>query len=777
MLTYVFRVALVCIALLLHMSAMRCEAQIVNYAKTGVPDRVGLELLQEEPHDIIYFTEKSGGGWVKVLPLDFDGSRRIPSEPKGALTFQVVSIEQKQFSAAWDDIEKIDLWEIRLERETADMIAKEDFPGAYPFLSVLIRDFPNRPGLRKLRSEFLWKDAIKRAKSNDFEATLAMLEELFRYAPEYEPSKVLGALSGTTDRLMGKLVKENRLELAQQMLARLEKDYGPTRLASIPKWKKIFMEMAIQKQKEAIAALDSMNYREARRLSRESVAVAPDVEGGMELIRKINKIYPLARVGVLQTATQFDPTRIDNWASRRAGRLIYRTLFEIKGAGPEGGEYKFVFGDTETTPYRTQFDLLLKAEKLRPPLNEITGFHLADVLSDRANRSSENYFSAWAAAANAVGLDGPNTVQCFLRRPHVLPESLLQIPVDGSWFGLEPGSPTAAYRRDEFSDDLVRYMLAAEPEFPEQLREIDEFRTRSASEGVTQLLQGELDVLDQLFPADAIRLRKSRDIVVQNYPLPTVHMLVPCSDHPYLAERVFRRALVYGTNREDILNGELLENFEAKGCQVLSGPFPAGLEPDDPLGYAYDRRITPRRYEPRLAKLLMTLNEIQMKTMADRTKDKVPEMTPIRLAFPSDNLSRTACEAIASQWTLLELKIELVELPVGKTVPEPGTADMFYCTAAIWEPIIDARRLLGPEGLAGSKDQLVGLGLRRIEEARDWKQVRDGLLDLHFIAHNELPVLPLWQMVDSYAYRRELLGVGNDIVSLYQNADKWQLNQ
>ena len=65
----------------------------------------------------------------------------------------------------------------------------------------------------------------------------------------------------------------------------------------------------------------------------------------------------------------------------------------------------------------------------------------------------------------------------------------------------------------------------------------------------------------------------------------------------------FRRALMYGTNRQDILAGELLEGLESDGCRVLSGPFPAGLAQNDPLGYAYDQSIEPRPYEPPLARL------------------------------------------------------------------------------------------------------------------------------------------------------------------------------
>lgn len=164
-----------------------------------------------------------------------------------------------------------------------------------------------------------------------------------------------------------------------------------------------------------------------------------------------------------------------------------------------------------------------------------------------------------------------------------------------------------------------------------------------------------------------------------------------------------------------------------------------------------------------------------MTAEAERKEEPPPKLRALRLAFPADNLSRVACEAIRSQWELIGLEVELVELPIGESFPADDTADIVYVSAAIWEPIIDARRLLGPRGLAGSEDQLIGLGLRRLEEARNWKEVRDRLLVLHSISHHELPVLPLWQMVDSFAYRANLSGMGSNIVSLYQNAGNWRL--
>ena len=767
---------LVPITCCLALSTMVASAQSLNYSRTEKPQDPGLELLQQEPHDLLFFSEASGGGWVRTVLLDFPG-RNPPTKPEGQLRFQILGLEGKDFVANWSDIVRADLWEVRLERETRERIRSGDFVGAYPFLAVLLRDYPERNGLRELRCEFLWNDAAARAKAGQITPTLVMLEELRRYAPEYRSKAVVGAIDRITDRLMGDLVKSGQLELAQQVFARLESEYKNQRLDAITKWNAEFLKMAKVKQDQAIAAVDAKDYRAARRLSRESIYLKPSIEGGTELVRKIDAIYPLVRVGVLQTATDLEPTRLDNWGARRSGRLIYRTLFEMQGASAEGGDYDFIFGDIEFSADRMRFDMNLNADQLQPPLNRIRGQYLADVIAARAIQDSSTYFAPWAAAVDSIGINGPKQVSFTLRRPNVLPVSLLQIPVDGSWFGGQSGSPTGDYRLDTSEDGQMRYLLAGEQRTPTQPKEIVEIRCESAADGVNLLLQGEIDVLDQLFPSDAVRLRGNKSVRVSNYPLPTVHMLVPCSDHPYLAERTFRRALVYGTNRHDILHGELLEGLDSEGCRVLSGPFPAGIKPNDPLGYAYDQDLTPRPYEPPLARLLIAMSANQIKGAAVRNKEPVAELTPIRVAVPADNLSRVACEAIKSQWELLGLEVQLVELPIGSSFPSPeeNIADLVYVSAAVWEPVIDARRLLGPEGLAGSDDQLVGLGLRRIEEARNWKDVRTGLLDLHAIAHHELPVIPLWQMVDSYAYRSDVTGIGSDIVSLYQNAGKWQL--
>jgi hypothetical protein len=53
--------------------------------------------------------------------------------------------------------------------------------------------------------------------------------------------------------------------------------------------------------------------------------------------------------------------------------------------------------------------------------------------------------------------------------------------------------------------------------------------------------------------------------------------------------------------------------------------------------------------------------------------------------------------------------------------------------------------------------------------------VRERLNEIHRIASNDLPVIPLWQTVNYYAYRTDLKGIGDSLLTLYQHVDQWRL--
>ncbi len=115
------------------------------------------------------------------------------------------------------------------------------------------------------------------------------------------------------------------------------------------------------------------------------------------------------------------------------------------------------------------------------------------------------------------------------------------------------------------------------------------------------------------------------------------------------------------------------------------------------------------------------------------------------------------------------------ELPPGASTDPTGECDLVYLEVAMWEPVIDAERLLGGGRLITDTSQYLDQGLRRLKESQTWKDVRSNLLELHQWVNTEVTVLPLWQTANYFAYRKGLQNIGANPTTLYQNVEAWQL--
>ena len=56
--------------------------------------------------------------------------------------------------------------------------------------------------------------------------------------------------------------------------------------------------------------------------------------------------------------------------------------------------------------------------------------------------------------------------------------------------------------------------------------------------------------------------------------------------------------------------------------------------------------------------------------------------------------------------------------------------------------------------------------------ARVFLALLPKLREIHRLAHEELPVIPLWQLADHFAYHRDVKGIGASCASLYQNIEE-----
>jgi hypothetical protein len=122
------------------------------------------------------------------------------------------------------------------------------------------------------------------------------------------------------------------------------------------------------------------------------------------------------------------------------------------------------------------------------------------------------------------------------------------------------------------------------------------------------------------------------------------------------------------------------------------------------------------------------------------------------------------------------LRLELRELLPGAASRPAADVDLVYAELAVWEPLVDARRVLGEDGLTGGCSPAMSLALRHLAEAADWQQAAARLRTIQRLADQEAAVIPLWQLSDHYACREELKGVGSQPISLYENVEHWTVD-
>ncbi|QDV27357.1 Bacterial extracellular solute-binding protein, family 5 Middle [Aureliella helgolandensis] len=732
-------------------------------------------LIDQQPFDLITLKPAAGGDSVKVLTLPFPG-RVVPSNPKETEKLPVVLVrfQERKYEVLWRDIERVELYEQRIYQQALDAMENKDFIGAFQNLSFLMKNYPGMRQLESLRQEFLFRSAVELYTSGALPQTLSALEELKETAPGYRAAAVNGALSRVADSMMGEYLKNGDLSSAKKILKRLNDQYGAS-LPVVKQWQAKLEAMAQAKRREAVALMEAQDYRAARKAAVDMLSILPDLKEAQDLINEINRIHPMVRVGVMQRSRELDPASLVNWPARRAGSLVYQSLFDFVESGPEGGKYRFALGTYALSDDRQQLIL-----SLDPSLeSNINAYDLAQILLERAELDSDDYDASWAAIFRSVSVPSSQQVLVQLKRPNVLPHALLQwtIPAgEGDASEPQESKLPGEYRiatQDETETSFKIRPAAAQRGAPVEIVEVFYTDPKLA---VNDLLRGEIDLLDQLYPADAKRLAADPRLRVAAYSLPTTHMLIPVSDDPYVQNTKFRRALLYATNREAMLTGELLNSQDWDDGRLVSGPFPLGNGESDPLAYAYNPEVKPIEYSPQLAKLLVVMAEKELDKAAEKQHKPTPERKQLVIACPDFEFARVAVQGMIQQWQNVGIAAEMLVLPPGESVDESIECDFVYVITTMWEPATDIERLLGGDGIATSDNPFIVQALEQLRAARNWREVRDAMQNLHQLIDYHLPVLPLWQVTDRFAVSRYVEGLEGRPVSLYQDVDAWRVN-
>ena len=755
-------------------TSVRCIATVV-LALFCTPGRAGTPLYEEEPYDQITLDAANNNAVIQVEPLDLQ-NRQLPATPKpnGKLVVRLSDAPERQYEIRWRSIARVDLFEDLILAGARDLVAAGNFDEAYGYLAFLERNWPTMPGLGEAMEEYLYEEAKQDFRKQQYDGALALLRELYRRNPKRQGlAEVLGRI---TESLVTGYVEKQDYTSARAMLSSLTAAFPEHPL--VTQWNDRLRNRAAPLLIEARAATDSGQLAKAAELSRQVTTIWPGLPGARELAQTLQQQYPRVVVGTLTDSVVSG--RVDDWAARRASRLVYRTLVEFAGPSVEGGEFICPVGEISSENLGRRLVVQLKPGMRWSEGNATLGSSdMSRQLLAMTDPHNAAYQVDWLDIVAAVSLRGVYGVEVDLRRAHVYPEAMLQIVLTPYAEPTSSGKPLPTngpfVEQTRTPQEVV---FTANPQYfaaqTGQLKELVERHFDTSAQALLALKRGEIQALDRINPWKLASLRADSQLVVAPYALPLVHCLVPNLRRPLLNDRTFRRALGYAIHRRAILQ-QLLSNNEIRGCKVTSSPFLLGVDADDPMSYASDDRIEPQRYDPQLAIALANV-ALKNRVATDKNQDNEGKSMPkLILAYPPDEIARTACLSIQKQLGLVSIPVELRPLQGPLSGRIPPDVDLLYVELAMWMPVVDARRVLGEDGIAGGCSPYMSLALRQLDYAVEWIQVRECLHRVHRVVRDDVAIIPLWQLVDHFAYRQSLQGIAAEPVSLYQNIEQWRL--
>ena len=309
----------------------------------GPTARAETPLYEEDPYDQITLRD---GTVMKVVPLD-PAIRRYTDHPKTEGKFEVHPADdpKKAYEIAWRVVARVELFDQLVLAKANELVADGRFDEAYDYFAYLQRNKSGAPTLNASIENALYEEAKHDHNKGQYDGALAPLRELYRRNPKR--AGLDRALGRTTDELVQSFVERGDYPSARALLHNLALAFPDHEV--VIRWDQRFLSQAESSLSEGRAAVNAKQWEMAAALSRRVTAIRPDLPGARELARDVHRKYARIIVGVSEFSPHEIPGGIDDWAARRDGRLLYRTLTEFMGAGPEGGQYACPVGEIADT--------------------------------------------------------------------------------------------------------------------------------------------------------------------------------------------------------------------------------------------------------------------------------------------------------------------------------------------------------------------------------------------------------------------------------------------
>ena len=299
------------------------------------------------------------------------------------------------------------------------------------------------------------------------------------------------------------------------------------------------------------------------------------------------------------------------------------------------------------------------------------------------------------------------------------------------------------------------------------IRRIREVRYPDAQAAFVALTRGEITLLDHVPPERLPEIAKHPGLKGRRFASPSVHRIALDGRNPALRNRKLRRALSLAIDRRGLLEDVVLRRPLDEGNRVSDGPFVQGSFVDAP-------GVQPLDYNPLLARGLV----------GAARKDLGGEPIRLTLEYPSSPEAMAVCPQDCGGIQADRAGGPAHRAarggpgggpPVGSPV-RPGLPGLAADHAppgrrAAAGPGIRRHPLGRRPGLASPRILQLLIQLDRTPETT---AARELAIQIDRESRDELPVVPLWQLEDHYAWRTSLRGPLETADRPYQGVAGWE---
>ncbi len=722
----------------------------------------------------------------KPTKIDIPSNDRDPDKD-GVLIGEVklhllsgVPNEVRDFKTKRASIKKIEYFEDMLLEECDRLVTLHDYARAFECCLRIQTRNPGWNGLADRINKVLFAEGSRALLDGDGERGLRLLRELLGRKRDYP---------GLLDRIAGAYGK--RIERALQLglyargrrVLREVEELAPEH-SIVSQMRAVFIGKASRKVKEAEAASG------AERLDAVTSALRiwPTLEGAAELYTKAFVALPTLEVAVSDVADPLGPW-VRTPADQRISRLLYWPILAVDDDnGRKGKRAGQLAAAIETSDLGRRMLIRLRpgvpwSDGSRP----VSATDVARDLVDRTDPHSPRYEARWADLLDRVETPDDTKVQITLNHVPVKVGGWLLGPLGAAHASIDGRVATSgsdrplvtdgAYRCAAATHDSVDLRLADDqsaagggaPQPGGRIARLRELRLAHGQSAVAALRRGEVSLIDHVPPDEVAALETSDEIKVGRYERPVVHVIALDGRNPALRNRALRRGLSYAVDRKALLEDYVLKHPLTDADTTADGPFPKGSYADAP-------GVKPWVGNPILAKMLV----------AAARKELGNAPIKLKLEYPAIAEVAANIERIADSFRAAGVEIVTVEvLPsrLERELRDGRRFDMAYRVLRCDEPVLDAGTMLCPGYDAPPEaDALTSAGsseilrlLLQLDWASDWSTARGLAIQIDREARDELPVIPLWQLVDHYAWRDRLKGPAGTVLDLYQGIVTWEI--